>query len=323
MPRTVAASAAELLAADRPRGRQPKGIALPLDCSLNAHTWPLAERFLDDAEPLRASVQITSSGARVVDCGVESPGGLMAGVRLAEICLAGMARISIVAAPSELGRGPALQVATDHPLRACIGAQYAGWQVAPGKYFAMGSGPMRAAAGTEAVLRKYGLVERATCAVGVLETATLPTDEVCRYLATAAQVSPDRLIVFVARTSSVAGTAQVVARSVETALHKLEELGFDLRQVEAGYGLAPMPPCGGDDLTAIGRTNDAILYGGEVMLWVRAADSEIEAIGPRAPSSASRDYGQPFQELFELAGRDFYRLDPLLFSPATVTFVNC
>jgi methenyltetrahydromethanopterin cyclohydrolase len=126
----------------------------------------------------------------------------------------------------------------------------------------------------------------------------------------------------VARTASLAGTVQVVARSVETCLHKLHELGFDLSRVQSGYGLAPLPPVAADDLTGIGRTNDAVLYGGAVTLWVRGDDASLEALGPRVPSCSSSDHGQPFVTVFEKYGRDFYKIDPLLFSPAEVTFVN-
>ena len=130
------------------------------------------------------------------------------------------------------------------------------------------------------------------------------------------------LTLLVAPTRSLAGTVQVVARSVETALHKLHTLRFDLQRVVSGCGFAPLPPVAADDLTGIGRTNDAVLYGGDVTLWVRGDDDSLEAIGPQVPSSASRDYGQPFGEIFERYGRDFYKIDPLLFSPAVVTFVN-
>ena len=115
---------------------------------------------------------------------------------------------------------------------------------------------------------------------------------------------------------------QIVARSIETALHKLLELGFDLKSIESGIGVAPLPPVAADDLVAIGRTNDAILYGGEVTLWVRSEDATLEAIGPRVPSSASSDFGQTFAAIFERYQRDFYKIDPHLFSPASVTFCN-
>ena len=133
---------------------------------------------------------------------------------------------------------------------------------------------------------------------------------------------PDHLTLLAARTASIAGTVQVVARSVETALHKLHELGYDLKNVVSGFGSAPLPPVAADDLAGIGRTNDAILYGGEVTLWVRDDDARLAEIGPQIPSCASRDFGEPFAAIFERYGRDFYKIDPLLFSPAVVTLVN-
>ncbi len=105
-------------------------------------------------------------------------------------------------------------------------------------------------------------------------------------------------------------------------MHKLLELDFDLSRVVAGTGTAPLPPVAGDDLTGIGRTNDAVLYGGRVTLWVRGDDESLAAIGPRVPSAASPDHGRPFAEVFEHYERDFYRIDPLLFSPSEVHFVN-
>jgi methenyltetrahydromethanopterin cyclohydrolase len=158
--------------------------------------------------------------------------------------------------------------------------------------------------------------------VGVLETNKLPTPEVCRKIAEQCLVTPDHVILLAARTASIAGTVQVVARSVETALHKLHELGYDLKNVVSGFGSAPLPPVAADDLVGIGRTNDAILYGGQVTLWVRDDDTRLSEIGPQVPSNASRDFGEPFAAVFERSGRDFYKIDPLLFSPAVVTLVN-
>ena len=40
------------------------------------------------------------------------------------------------------------------------------------------------------------------------------------------------------------------------------------------------------------------------------------------PSSASADYGRPFAEVLAGYKNDFYKVDPLLFSAAAVTFVN-
>jgi methenyltetrahydromethanopterin cyclohydrolase len=186
----------------------------------------------------------------------------------------------------------------------------------------MGSGPMRAAAAKESLFDAIGCVEKPAVAVGILETRTVPGDEVCRELASACGVAAGSLTLLVAPTASLAGSVQIVARSVETTMHKLFELGFDLHRVVSGCGTAPLPPASADDLVAIGRTNDAILYGGDVTLWVRGDDASLEAVGPKVPSGASHDYGQPFASIFEKYNRDFYKIDPHLFSPAVITLAN-
>ena len=158
--------------------------------------------------------------------------------------------------------------------------------------------------------------------VGVIESSKLPGPEVIKHIAEACQVEPKHVAVCVAPTASVAGNLQIAARSVETALHKLFELGFDVSRVESACGWVPLPPVAGDDLTGIGRTNDAILYGGRITLLVTGDDESIAEIGPQIPSSGSDAYGRPFLQIFEAAGRDFYKIDPHLFSPAEVLLHN-
>ena len=77
-----------------------------------------------------------------------------------------------------------------------------------------------------------------------------------------------------------------------------------------------------NDLAAIGRTNDAVLYGARVVLYVSGDDRSLEEIGPRVPSSASKDHGEPFAAIFARYNNDFYAVDPHLFSPAEIVFQN-
>jgi methenyltetrahydromethanopterin cyclohydrolase len=181
---------------------------------------------------------------------------------------------------------------------------------------------MRAAYGMEELFDTIPGREQAPVAVGVLETGKLPDDAVVDYLCEKLSLPPAKLTLLTAPASSLAGNVQVVARSVETALHKLHELHFDLAQVIAGFGTAPLPPVASNDLQAIGRTNDAILYGGRVVLWVDSEDEQLAELGPRVPSSASADHGAPFTAIFERYEHDFYKIDPMLFSPAQVVFQN-
>jgi methenyltetrahydromethanopterin cyclohydrolase len=289
--------------------------------TINERAWRICDALLAGASALRISGD-SVGGARVLDCGVKAAGGLLAGVNLARVCLGGLGEVTLLPGTLADLPGPQVQVATDQPVLACMASQYAGWQVSVGKFFAMGSGPMRAAHGKEDLFEHIGGREQPPVAVGVLETRKLPTDEVVAHLAERLALPAEKLTLLCAPAASLAGTVQVVARSVETALHKLHELKFDLRQVVSGYGTAPLPPVAADEIAAIGRTNDAILYGGQVVLWVRADDALLAEVGPQVPSSASPDHGAPFAEVFARYGGDFYKIDPLLFSPAQVCFQN-
>lgn len=260
--------------------------------------------------------------ATILDYGVRAASGLDAGLELATVCLALQATASLVPCDAQLGSQIAVQVHTDKPIAACMASQYAGWEIKHDGYFAMGSGPMRAAAGREELFATIGHREREENCVGVLESSKLPPDDVCRDIAEKCGVDLANLTLLVAPTRSLAGTVQIVARSVETALHKLHELGFDIHRVQSAYGTAPLPPPAADDLAAIGRANDAILYGGQVTLYVRGDDASLEEIGPKTPSCASGDHGRPFAEVFAGYNHDFYQVDPLLFSPAVVTFCS-
>ncbi len=289
--------------------------------NLNESAWQRCARMLDGVAAYGVAVD-DSQGARLIDCGVRQAGGLMAGCLLAEICLAGLGRVSIVPGPGDEGLSPWVSVTTDQPVQACIASQYAGWPIQGEKFFAMGSGPMRAVRGREAILTELGLGEKATRAVGILESRKLPERAICQQIAAECGIELPDLTLLIAPTASLAGTVQVVARTVETALHKLHTLGFDLRRVLSGYGIAPLPPVAADDLQGIGRTNDAVLYGGEVTLWIRESDRRLQEIGPQIPSQASRDFGRPFAQIFAACGNDFYKIDPLLFSPAVVTLIS-
>src|SRR5437667_335635 len=63
-----------------------------------------------------------------------------------------------------------------------------------------------------------------------------------------------------APTASLAGAVQIAARVVETGLHKMDVIGFDVTRVGSACGTAPLAPIARNDLRAIGRTNDCILY---------------------------------------------------------------
>jgi len=286
---------------------------------MNEAASEIADSMADQADLLRVRTFRLPSGARVIDAGVEADGGIEAGLAMAEICMGGLGNVSCTSLQIGSRAHAGLFVWTDHPAAACMASQYAGWAISVGKFFAMGSGPLRAHARVERELfAKLGYEEQADEGVLVLETRALPNDEVAAWVAEKARLQPLQLTFVLAPSASIAGGVQISARIIETGLHKMETLGFDVRRVVSAIGTAPLPPVAKNDLRAIGRTNDCILYGGQARYTIKGPDTELEKLAEQVPASASRDYGTPFYEIFQRYGGDFYKIDPLLFSPAEV-----
>jgi methenyltetrahydromethanopterin cyclohydrolase len=289
------------------------------DLGMNERAWALADRMAARAAELRIAVRMLACGARLVDAGVSASGGLAAGLALADLCMGGLGHAACTSVTIGGDTWPGVEVWTDHPAACCIASQYAGWAINPPGYFAMGSGPLRASARVETELfAKLGYSEDASRGVLVLESRALPTDAVAEWVGVKAGIPPDRLTLAVAPTASLAGSVQIAARIVETGLHKMDVIGFDVTRVLNAFGAAPLAPIARDDLRAIGRTNDCILYGGRACYTIAAGDDELAAVAEQLPASNSPDYGAPFFEIFKRYDKDFYRIDPRLFSPAEV-----
>jgi methenyltetrahydromethanopterin cyclohydrolase len=289
------------------------------DLGMNQRAWILADRCIARAPELRVAVHTLASGARVIDAGVDVAGGFAAGTALAELCMGGLGHVEFTALTIGGEAWPGVQVWTDHPAEACMASQYAGWAINPDGFFAMGSGPLRAKARVERELfAKIGYAEDASRGVLVLEGRTLPTDETAHWIARKAGIAADALTLAVAPTASLAGGVQIVARVLETGLHKMDTIGFDVTRVVSAMGTAPWPPIARSDARAIGRTNDCILYGGQARYVVRAQDDELAGLAERLPASTSADHGTPFHDIFKRYDNDFYKIDPMLFSPAEV-----
>ena len=285
--------------------------------SVNEKAAHIARRMVLVKDEFKIDVKSLDNGALIVDCGVNREGGIMAGKLFSEACMGGLAQVEF----SYTRFGMNVNVSTDYPKEACMGSQFAGWKIKVGDFFALGSGPARSLARDEKLFKTLGYQDDCPEAVIALETRTMPSSEVASYIAEKAGVAPEKLYILVAPTASLVGSVQISARIVETGLHKLHELGFPLDAVLSGYGTCPVAPIAKSDLTAMGITNDCILYGGQTRYCVSTEDQQVEKIIDKVPSSASRDYGQPFYDIFKKYDKDFYKIDPHLFSPAEI-FVN-
>jgi len=294
---------------------------------LNERSLGLVHRLTADPDGFDVAVDTLADGTVVVDAGITVRGSLEAGMLTAEACLGGLGCVDFCEGSPDAASLPVVQVRVGRPVLACMASQYAGWAVSlkgsgGGKFFAMGSGPARALYRGEALFAGIAHTETSANAVLILEGRQPPTAEVAAMIAKACRIEASRLFLIVAPTASLVGSVQIAARVVETGMHKLHELGFPLDAVASGFGTCPLAPVAADDLKAVGRTNDAVLYGGKAWYTVDCPDEDIERVLAQIPSCASRDHGTLFYELFKRYGGDFYKIDPMLFSPAQVFFNN-
>jgi methenyltetrahydromethanopterin cyclohydrolase len=298
-------------------------LALAPRFSLNDHVAPLVAKLVDTAASMRVAVDRTTAGTVLVDAGIGQIGGIEAGLRIAEICMGGLGHVELTTDMSTAHWPWRVQVHSSDPVLACLGSQLAGWSLSVGEgkqaFHALGSGPARALAAKEQLFAELGYRDISQHACLVLEVDKPPPQTLLDKVIHDCSIDPAGLTVILTPTRSLAGGVQIVARVLEVVLHQLHELHFPLEHVIDGMGSAPLPPPGANFVEAMGRTNDAIIYGGYVQLYVAGTDKDAKQLTEKLPSARSRDYGRPFAEIFKSYKGDFYKMDRLLFSPALVT----
>ncbi len=281
---------------------------------------PLVRDLVGRGDEWRIHVKRDPSGCVIVDCGIECPGGIDAGLAVARICMGGMGRVAISPSSRFTHWRWDIRAASPNPTLACLASQYAGWNLKAGKFSCLGSGPGRAQAGREDLFKEIGYQSQKTGeTVLVLEVDAPPPQAVIDKICHDCGTDPAGLTLIITPTTSLAGMVQVTARVLEVALHKVHSLGFALDRIIDGVACAPLPPPAADFLGAMGRSNDAIIYGGEAHLFVGGNPDDAKTLAQQLPSRESRDYGKPFAEIFKACKGDFYAIDPHIFSPARVS----
>ena len=290
--------------------------------SINKTVKPLVEKLLDTADQLNISVHTTDGGAKIIDAGINYNGCLESGRLITEICMGGLGKVDLTMSSNTPNWPLTINVHSTDPVLSCLASQYAGWNLSFVKeednFNALGSGPCRALALKEDLFNDLNYSDKFYSTVVVLEVDRNPPQEIIDKITNDCGVSEKNLTIILTPTRSLSGSVQVVGRVLEVGMHKLHEIGFPLDKVVDGFGSAPVPPPAPDFLIGMGRTNDAILYGGTVHLFVDVPDDEAFELAKRLPSSTSSDYGKPFADIFKEYKYDFYKIDKLLFSPAKV-----
>ncbi|HTX61449.1 MAG TPA: methenyltetrahydromethanopterin cyclohydrolase [Methanobacterium sp.] len=291
--------------------------------SVNREAKKTVDLMIKNADELNIAVDVLSNGSTVIDAGVNVSGSFKAGELYTRVCLGGMADVGI-SIPGDLSEKfalPSVKIKTDFPAVSTLGSQKAGWSVSVGDFFALGSGPARALALKPAeTYEEIGYKDDADLAILTLEADQLPGTDVTEAIAKESSVSPEDVYVLVAPTSSLVGSIQISGRVVENGTYKmLEFLHFDVNKVKHAAGIAPIAPVDPDGLKAMGKTNDAVLFGGRTYYYVESEEGDdVKSVAEQLPSSASDGYGKPFFDVFKEAEFDFYKIDKGMFAPAEV-----
>ncbi|MEK9906221.1 MAG: methenyltetrahydromethanopterin cyclohydrolase [Gammaproteobacteria bacterium] len=290
--------------------------------SVNKQVKPLVEKLIESHEKLNLGISESEGGAKIIDAGIKHKGCLEAGRLITEICMGGLGSVSLSMTSATPNWPLAIHVHSTDPVLSCLGSQYAGWSLSfvqnDDNFSALGSGPCRALAGKEDIFKDIKYEDKFFSTVVILEVDQNPPQQIIDKIVDDCDISEKNLTIILTPTRSLCGTTQVVGRVLEVGLHKVHELGFPIDKVVDGFGSAPLPPPAPDFLIGMGRTNDAILYGGLVHLYVDTPNDDAEELAKRLPSSTSNDYGKPFADIFKEYKYDFYQIDKMLFSPAKV-----
>jgi methenyltetrahydromethanopterin cyclohydrolase len=291
--------------------------------SVNLEAKKTVDLMIRKADELNLAVDVLDNGSTVIDAGVNVAGSFKAGELYTKVCLGGLADVGI-SIPGDLSENfalPSVKIKTDFPSISTLGSQKAGWSVSVGDFFALGSGPARALALKPAeTYKEIGYKDEADLAILTLEADRLPGADVTEVIASDSKVSPENVYVLVAPTSSLVGSIQISGRVVENGTYKmLEFLHFDVNKVKHAAGIAPIAPVDHDGLKAMGKTNDAVLFGGRTYYYVESEEGDdVKSVAEKLPSSASAGYGKPFFDVFKEAEFDFYKIDKGMFAPAEV-----
>jgi methenyltetrahydromethanopterin cyclohydrolase len=283
--------------------------------SLNRMAIELVDEAIDFTEELDIGAFELENGATVLDFGVDHAGGLEAGLLLAEIQTAGLATVQTGMGDVAGSPMPNVELACDRPAFALLLAQKAGWELSVDGFEGLGSGPARALVAEEDEYRTVGYTDAFEFGVLSVESDTLPTAAVAEQVADLAEIDTGGVFLPAYRTGSIAGSVTAAARAAELAVFRLFERGYDPLDVLTVSGSAPVAPVAGSEGEALGRTNDALAYGGSVHLTVREDSDVFDAL----TSTARETYGTPFVEIFSDADWDFSQIEPGIFAPARVT----
>lgn len=281
--------------------------------SLNKLAMNVVREILADPEALGCKVIQMDCGATLIDMGLNCRGSWKAALLFTRATIGDLGIVSLGEFRlNDSYSFSAVEVFVEQPLIACMGSQIAGWKLGEGEFATIGSGPARATAHVDSdwYFEMTDYKDDYHEAVLCIQDVKYPDDQTALEVAKACKVKPEDTYLLIAPSTCIVGSVQVSARILEQTCHKMFEKGFHAGQIVMARGKAPIAPIVKDEMKAMGRINDALIYGSEVEVWVDAEDAAIaKTIHQLAGKTSSPCYGERFEDVFERAGRDFFYVD--------------
>jgi methenyltetrahydromethanopterin cyclohydrolase len=281
--------------------------------SVNENVTRLVDRLLDMEEELSVKSYFLENKATVIDCGVKASGSIGAGVLFGDISMGGLGSVSFV--PGIIGDYYVnfTQVCVDRPAVACLGCQKPAWKFKADGFAGTGYGPARAIAQKpKALYSAINYTDDAETAVINIETQVVPGVKELDYVARQCSTDPECVVALVARPNSIVGSIVNSARTVEWAMNRLFQLGYDVKDVFSALGACPVAAVKPGEADVASASFDSIAYYGMAQLYVKNHDDRFKD----ATSMSSKSYGKNFGELLGESQGDYSKVDPAMFAPA-------
>lgn len=291
--------------------------------SVNSKAMEIVEKILEEAEILKVQVSKLENGTTVIDMGQKTSGSWLAGKYYAEITMGGLGEVNFGSFHLNDFILPSVCVKSAHPLLAGWVCQKHADPVPGLEDQPILAGPAKALLNPpDASIVFANYKETSQVAVAPFQTSQPITVETADWISNVCQILPKDLYIVVAPSNSLVCAIQIAARPIDNIMHRLHAEGFDINKVTYATCETPLATLAHDELTAMGRINDSMLYGGQVMVYLDGTDEEIEKILPNLPTRASLEYGKLFKQIFLENGQDFHKIDLRLWSVAKVQINN-
>jgi methenyltetrahydromethanopterin cyclohydrolase len=283
--------------------------------SVNDSVTKYVDKLLDREEELGIKSNYLENKAMVIDCGVNSPGSIEAGILYSMISLGGLGNVTVVPGIIDNYYINFVQAIIDRPAIACLCSQKPAWKFKADGFAGTGYGPARAISQKpKNIFTAINYSDDSEIAVINIETQALPGTKELDYVARQCSTDPECVVALIARPNSIVNSIVNSTRVVEWAMNRLFQLGYDVKDIASASSVCPVSPLKKEESDFLGASFDSIAYYGMAYFYVKSRDDKFKDI----TSLSSRSYGKSFKTLLKESQGDFSKVDAAMYAPARI-----